>query len=70
MKKKKNKTYVIHFCHNKDCNNCWLDEDLTHVKTFPPKWKYCKKCCEELDIKFNEQLPPKKKLQEEGDENI
>ena len=29
--------YVVHYCKNKNCNNAWIDKDLTHVKTFPPK---------------------------------
>ena len=40
--------YVVHFCKNPDCNNCWIDKDKTHVKTVPPKWKYCKECCKNL----------------------
>ena len=49
--------YVVHFCKNPDCNNCWIDKDKTHVKTVPPKWKYCKECCKKLDIDFNKQKP-------------
>lgn len=55
--KKKSRIYVIHFCHNKECNNGWLDEDLTNAQTIPPKWKYCKECCEALGIDFNKQSP-------------
>lgn len=49
--------YVVHFCKNPDCNNCWIDKDKTHVKTVPPKWKYCKECCRKLGIDFNNQHP-------------
>ena len=49
--------YVVHFCKNPDCNNCWIDKDKTHVKTVPPKWKYCKECCKKLGIDFNKQKP-------------
>lgn len=49
--------YVVHFCKNPDCNNCWIDKDKTHVKTVPPKWKYCKECCKKLSIDFNKQKP-------------
>lgn len=53
--------YVVHYCKNKDCNNCWIDKDLTNVKTIPPKWKYCKECCEKLGIDFEKQKPNKHK---------
>ena len=36
--------YVIHYCHNKKCNNAWIDEDLTKAKCLPPTWKYCPEC--------------------------
>lgn len=36
--------FVIHFCKNPKCNNCWVDEDLTNAKSRPPKWKYCPDC--------------------------
>lgn len=49
--------YVLHFCRNKLCNNGWLDKDLTHCKTNPPKWKYCPECCKELGIDFDSQKP-------------
>ena len=52
--------YVVHFCKNPDCNNCWIDKDKTHVKTVPPKWKYCKECCRKLGIDFNKQKPERK----------
>lgn len=55
---KKNKIYVVHYCPR--CNNCWIDEDKTDVKTFPPIWKLCKECCKELGIDFNSQKPKKK----------
>lgn len=42
----KSKKYVVHYCKNKECNNCWIDEDITNVKNKPPKWKYCAECCE------------------------
>ena len=49
--------YVNHFCKNKQCNNNWIDKDLTHNTTIPPKWKYCKECAEKLGIDFNKQKP-------------
>lgn len=49
--------YVVHYCHNKECNNCWIDKDVTNVKTVPPKWKYCEECSENLGIDFNKQKP-------------
>lgn len=49
--------YVVHFCQNKECNNSWIDKDLTNVKTFPPTWKYCKECCNMLGIDFDSQKP-------------
>ena len=59
MKKKVNKSnnYVVHYCKNKDCDNAWIDEDLTNVQTIPPQWKCCKECCKKLGINFNEQKP-------------
>ena len=52
---RRREVYVLHVCHNKKCNNGWLDRDITHCKTNPPKWKYCKKCAEELGIDFDKQ---------------
>lgn len=49
--------YVIHSCRNKKCNNCWIDEDLTNVKTYPPAWKYCPDCSKKLGITFETQKP-------------
>ena len=54
------KNYVIHFCKNPNCNNAWIDEDLTNAKTRPPKWKYCKDCCEKYGY-VNPEFPPKRK---------
>lgn len=36
--------YVVHFCKNPECNNCWIDEDKTNVITYPPKYLYCPEC--------------------------
>lgn len=49
--------YVVHFCKNKNCNNAWVDKDLTHTTTIPPKWKYCKECAEKLGINYEKQTP-------------
>jgi hypothetical protein len=49
--------YVMHFCRNKECNNGWIDKDLTNAQVNPPSWKYCKECCEKLGIDFNSQTP-------------
>ena len=49
--------YVMHFCRNKNCNNGWIDKDLTNVITNPPKWKYCRECAEKLGIDYNAQTP-------------
>lgn len=49
--------FVVHYCKNKDCPNCWIDKDVTNVTSFPPQWKYCKECCEKLGIDFNKQRP-------------
>lgn len=65
MSKKKSKVYVIHFCRNKECNNGWIDEDLTNVKTFPPQWKYCKECAEKFGIEFTKQKPSDAKSEKE-----
>lgn len=68
--------YVVHYCKNKKCNNAWLDKDLTHVKTFPPTWKYCKDCCKELGLDFDKQKPgddiseEEKIRREKGKENL
>lgn len=52
---KNNNNYVVHYCKNKDCNNTWIDEDLTNVSTIPPQWKYCEECCKKFGIDFNKQ---------------
>lgn len=57
MSRENKRPYVIHFCKNKDCNNCWIDIDLTNVKTFPPSWKYCRECCKKMGIDFDKQKP-------------
>lgn len=70
MKNSKNKdnlAFVVHYCKNQKCNNCWTDEDLTNAKTFPPKWKYCKDCCEKYGF-INPEKPPKKKLSQKQQE--
>lgn len=44
--------FVVHHCKNTRlsekhvdyCNNCFIDRDLTNVKTHPPTWKYCPEC--------------------------
>lgn len=69
MTKKKQMVYVVHFCKNKECNNCWIDEDLTNAKTYPPKWKYCAECCEKYGV-VNPETPPKKKLSEKQIETL
>ena len=53
--------YVIHFCHNKKCNNSWIDKDLTNVKSRPPSWKYCPEC--ETKGFVNPERPPLLKTQ-------
>lgn len=65
MSRKKSKVYVIHFCRNKECNNAWIDEDLTNVKTFPPQWKYCKECAEKFGIELDKQKPSGAKSKKE-----
>lgn len=65
MSRKKSKVYVIHFCRNKECNNGWIDEDLTNVKTFPPQWKYCKECAEKFGVEFDKQKPSDAKSEKE-----
>lgn len=52
-KKKNRKVYVVHYCPH--CNNCWIDVDVTDVKTRPPMWKLCKECCKKEGIDFNSQ---------------
>jgi hypothetical protein len=64
------KAYVIHFCKNKECNNAWIDLDLTNAQTRPPSWKYCKECCEKLGINFDKQEPPKKVLSKKQIETL
>lgn len=55
--------YVVHYCKNRNCNNVWIDKDITNAKTRPPKWKFCKNCCEKMGIDFDTQVTPKRKLQ-------
>ena len=57
--------YVMHFCRNKKCNNGWIDKDLTRCTTFPPDWKYCKECCEKLNIDYEAQTPDSNLTEEE-----
>lgn len=66
------KVYVFHICHNKKCNNGWIDVDRTHCKTNPPKWKYCKECAKELGIEFDKQKPDDTKSEEQksNEENL
>ena len=43
--KKDSKGKIISKKKNPDyCNNGWIDEDKTHVKDYPPNWKYCSEC--------------------------
>lgn len=53
-------TYVLHQCKNPECNNGWIDVDLTNAKSRPPKWKYCSECCEKYGF-VNPGFPPKRK---------
>lgn len=50
---------VVHFCKNRQCNNAWIDKDLTKAKSRPPQWKYCRECCERMGIDFDTQIPPR-----------
>ena len=59
--RKKEPAYVLHICKNPNCNEGWLDLDLTNAQTRPPKWKYCEKCCKEFGY-VNPETPPKKTL--------
>ena len=54
---KSKRPYVVHFCKNKECNNSWIDKDLTNVKSYPPQWKYCRECCKKMGIDFDKQKP-------------
>ena len=65
----KEKTFVVHFCKNKECNNAWLDEDLTNAKSRVPQWKYCPECCNKYGF-INPIFPPKKQLSERQKETI
>ena len=49
--------YVMHFCRNKECNNGWIDKDLTRATSTPPSWKYCKECAAKLGIDYEAQTP-------------
>ena len=68
--RKRSKVYVIHFCRNKECNNGWIDEDLTHAVTVPPKWKYCRECAEKLGIDFNSQTPDDAKTEKQKEREL
>lgn len=57
--------YVMHFCRNKQCNNGWVDEDLTNAKTTPPNWKYCRECANKLGIDYDAQTPTSNLTQKE-----
>jgi len=58
--------YVVHYCKNPECNNCWIDKDVTNVKTYPPTWKYCEECCKKLGIDFNNQSRELSEKQQEA----
>ncbi len=49
--------YVMHICRNKQCNNGWIDKDLTDTRVNPPSWKYCRECAENLGIDYYAQTP-------------
>ena len=66
---KNSKTYVVHYCKNPECNNAWIDVDLTNANIRPPRWKYCKDCCEKLGVK-NPETPPRKSDAEERIERL
>ena len=57
--------YVNHICKNKQCNNTWIDKDITNAKSYPPNWKYCKECCKKLGIDFDSQTHKSKLSKEE-----
>ena len=57
--------YVNHICKNNQCNNSWIDKDITNVKSYPPSWKYCEECCKKLGIDFNLQTYKSKLSKEE-----
>lgn len=61
--------YVIHFCKNPNCNNAWLDVDLTNAKTRPPSWKYCDCCCKKYGF-VNPKTPPQRKNYKERLEQL
>lgn len=47
--------YIAHDCRNVrvgKCNNRWIDEDISGAKSQIPTWKYCRQCCEMLNIDF------------------
>lgn len=48
--------YVMHFCRNRECNNGWIDEDLTNASA-PPRWKYCQECAAKKGIDYDDQTP-------------
>lgn len=58
---------MVHYCKNRDCNNAWIDVDLTNAKSRPPSWKYCKECCDKFGF-VNSEQPPKKQLSEKQKE--
>lgn len=37
-------SYVVHYCKNSKCNNCFIDVDLYDAQNKPPKHKYCLDC--------------------------
>ena len=55
--------YVAHYC--KKCGNIFIAEDYTKATTLPPKWRYCKKCSEEIGIEYDKQTPRLNRTPEE-----
>ena len=70
MSRQKGKVYVMYICRNKKCNNGWIDEDLTHAKTVPPSWKYCRECAQEMGIDFNSQNPDDAKTDKQKEREL
>ena len=47
------------------CKDIFIAENYTKATTLPPKWRYCKKCCNEIGINYEKQTPRLNRTPEE-----
>lgn len=65
MNKQWTGAYVCYVC--KKCECAFIAEDYTNAQDKAPQWRYCRECCKELGIKYEEQTPKKNKTKEQNE---